>query len=136
MWSHGRGGLSAATQVKVLSPEITIAQDQRFHFLEVSIELLAKGESMFDVSGSKSAAGKRTVDVGTWENPIAPKRSPQGAEEAKRRYGNRVVGLTHIRGVNKVMLVEDKTNPLEGVSRVTQRRDLENVIHGDGKYTD
>ena len=108
MWSHGRGRLSAATQVKVLSPEITIAQDQGFHVLEVSIAMLAIGESIYEVPGSKSVAGKRTVDVGTWENPIAPTKSPQGAEEARRRYGDRVVGLTHSRGVNKVMLVEDK----------------------------
>jgi hypothetical protein len=36
--SRREGGLSAVTQVKVLSPEITIdAQGQRFHFLEASI---------------------------------------------------------------------------------------------------
>ena len=68
MRSHGNGSLSAATKVKVLSPEIiNIAQGQGFHFLETNIRTLAKGESVSGVSGSKSVAGKRTVYIGTWE---------------------------------------------------------------------
>ncbi|HDH06014.1 MAG TPA: hypothetical protein ENH01_09955, partial [Nitrospirae bacterium] len=45
-------------------------------------------------------AGKRTVYIGTWENRSAPKGSFQEAEEATRKYGVSVVGLTHSRGVN------------------------------------
>jgi len=68
MRSHGVGSLSATTQVKVLSPEITrIALGQGFHFLETNIRILAKGESVSDVPGSESVAGKRIVYIGTWE---------------------------------------------------------------------
>lgn len=68
MRSHGKGSLSATTQVKVLSPEITrIALGQGFHFLETNIRAYVKGEYVFDVPGSESVAGKRTVYVGTWE---------------------------------------------------------------------
>jgi len=59
MRSYGKGSLSAATQVKVLSPEIIfIALGQGFHFPETNIRTRVKGESVSDVSGSKSVAGK------------------------------------------------------------------------------
>ena len=49
-------------------------------------------------------AGHPTVDIGTWESPVAPKKgSFQQAEEARRKYGGRAVGLTHSRGVAGVM---------------------------------
>jgi len=44
MRSQRDGGLSAITQVKVSSPEITIvAPGQGFHFLEASIATCVKG---------------------------------------------------------------------------------------------
>ncbi len=47
MQSHGKGSLSAITQVKVSSPEIIlIALGQGFHFLETNIRTHAKGESV------------------------------------------------------------------------------------------
>jgi len=68
MRSHGKGSLSATTQVKVSSPEITrIALGQGFHILEANIRTYVKGEYVSDVPGSKSVAGKRTVYIGTWE---------------------------------------------------------------------
>ena len=104
MWSLGKGVMSATTKVKVLSPEIIlIALGQRFHTLEASIGMHAKGECITDVSGSESVAGKRTVCVGTWENRIAPKGSCQGAEKVTRRYGVSVVGPANSRGVAGVM---------------------------------
>ncbi|MDP6433601.1 MAG: hypothetical protein QGI15_04700 [Candidatus Scalindua sp.] len=81
---------------------------QGFHFLEASIGMHAKGECISGVSGSKSVAGKRTVYVGTWENRIAPNGSCQGAEKATKQYGVSVVGLTHSRGVGRVMPVESR----------------------------
>ena len=64
MRSHGKGSLSATTQVKVSSPEIYhIALGQGFHFLEASIGVHAKGECSFDVPGSKSVAGKGNFKV-------------------------------------------------------------------------
>ena len=60
MRSHGKGSLSATTQVKVSSPEIfPIALGQEFHFLETNIGVHAKGECIFDVPGSKSEAGRQ-----------------------------------------------------------------------------
>ena len=141
MRSHGKGGLSAATsacacshadrQVKVLSPEILlVALGQGFHFLETNISTSANGEGVFDVPGSESVAGKRTVYIGTWENRNVPKVSRQGAEKATKRYGVSVVGLTHSRGVGRVMPVESLNHrTLEGVSILTQRDEVCHAIH-------
>jgi len=110
MRSLGKGVCQPQCEsVKVLSPEIfLVALGQGFHFLEASIGVHAKGECIVDVPGSESVAGKRTVYVGTWENRIAPNGSCQGAEKATRRYGVSVVGLTHSRGVGRVMPVESR----------------------------
>ncbi len=126
-----KGGFSATTQVKVSSPEIiNIARGQGFHFLEASIAACVKGEYVCDVPGSESVAGKPTVHIGTWENHIAPDRSFQQAEEARRKYGDMVVGLTHIRGVVGVMPGESqRVGALEGVSSKTQRDEEVLAVH-------
>jgi len=131
MRSHGKGSLSATTQVKVLSPEILLfALGQGFHILETNIRTHVKGERVSDVPGSKSVAGKRTVYIGTWENRSAPKESFQEAEEVTRKYGVSVVGLTHSRGVGRVMPVESQSfGTLEGVSSLTQRDKVGHAIH-------
>ncbi len=123
MRSHGKDGLSATTQVKVLSPEILLfALGQGFHVLEANIRISAKGEDVSDVPGSESVAGRRTVYVGTWENRSVPMGSFRGAGEVTREYGVLVVGQTHSRGVGRVMPVEaGYMEPLEGVSSLTQR---------------
>jgi hypothetical protein len=125
-----KGGLSATTQVKVLSPEIHhIARGQGFHFLEASIAPCVKGEHVSDVPGSESVADKLTVHIGTWENHIVPSGSFQQAEEARRKYGDMVVGLTHSRGVTGVMSSESrKSGTLEGVSSRTQRDEVAYAI--------
>lgn len=131
MRSQREGGLSATTKVKVYSPEITIfAQGQGVHFLEASIAAYVNGECVSGVPGSKSVAGNRTVHIGTWESHIAPNRSFQQAEEARRKYGDMVVGLTHNRGVVGVMSGESrKFGTLEGVSSKTQRDEDAYAIH-------
>jgi len=131
MRSHGKGGLSATTQVKVLSPEIIlVALGQGFHILETNISTSANGEGVSDVPGSESVAGKRTVYIGTWENRNVPNVSRQGAEKATKRYGVSVVGLTHSRGVGRVMPVESiDYGTLEGVSILTQRDEVCHAIH-------
>jgi len=131
MRSHGKGSLSAATKVKVLSPEIiNIAQGQGVHFLETNIRTLAKGESESGVPGSKSVAGKRTVYIGTWENQSVPEGSFQEAEEVTRKYDVLVVGLIHSRGVGRVMPVEsEKMRTLEGVSSLMERGEICYAIH-------
>ena len=106
MRSLGKGVMSAATQVKVSSPEILlVALGQGFHDPEASIGVRAKGECISGVPGSESVAGRRTVHSGTWENRIAAHgcASRQGVEETMRRYGGSVVGPTHSRGVAGVM---------------------------------
>ncbi len=104
MRSQRDGGLSAITQVKVLSPEITVvALGQGFPVLEARIAACVKGEHVSDVPGSESIAGNLTVHIGTWENHIAPQGSFPQAEEARRKYGDMVVGLTRNRGVVGVM---------------------------------
>jgi hypothetical protein len=96
MRSQRDGGLSAITQVKVSSPEITIvALGQGFHVLEASIAACVKGEHVSDVPGSESMAGNRTVHIGTWESRVAPIGSLPQAEEARRRYGGMAVGPAH-----------------------------------------
>jgi hypothetical protein len=98
--------------------------------LEASIATCVKGEYVSDVPGSKSVAGKLTVHVGTWENHIVPNRSFQQAEEARRKYGDMVVGLTHSRGVDGVMPGESREfGTLEGVSSKTQRDEVAYAIH-------
>jgi hypothetical protein len=75
-------------------------------------------------------AGKRTVYIGTWENRSVPRESFQEAEEATREYGVSVVGLTHSRGVGRVMPVEFRSiGTLEGVSSLTQRDEVCHAIH-------
>ncbi len=118
MRSQREGGLSATTQVKVLSPEmVSIAQGQGFHGLEARTAACVIGECGSGVPGSKSMAGNLTVHIGTWESHIVPNRSFQQAEEARRKYGGMVVGLTHSRGVVGVMPgASRRFGTLEGVS--------------------
>jgi len=134
MRSQREGGLSATTQVKVFSPEIVnIARGQGIHGLEASIATCVKGECVSGVPGSKSVAGNSTVHIGTWENHIVPNRSFQQAEEARRKYGDMVVGLTRSRGVVGVMPGESRWfGALEGVSSKMQRDEDAAAIHGDG----
>lgn len=117
--------------MKVSSPEISIiARGQGFHFLEASNAVCVKGEHISSVPGSKSVAGKQTVHNGTWESLIAGKRSFQQAEKARREYGDTAVGLTHSRGVGRVMPVEFREpETLEGVSSKTQRDTEVSAIH-------
>jgi len=75
-------------------------------------------------------ADKPTVHIGTWENHIVPNRSSQQAEEARRKYGDMVVGLTRSRGVVGVMPGEFRiVGTLEGVSSKTQRDEDAYAIH-------
>jgi hypothetical protein len=124
MRSQRDGGLSAITQVKVLSPEIiNIALGQGFHFLEASIAACVEGEHDSDVPGSKAMAGNRTVHIGTWESHVAPDGSVQQAEEARRTYGGMAVGPAHSRGVAGVM-PGGVHNSLEGAGSMTQRDEV------------
>jgi len=131
MRSLGKDSLSAATQVKVMSPEILfIALGQGFHDLETNIRTHVKGKCVSDVPGSKAVAGKRTVRIGTWENRSVPYGSIQESEEETRMYDISVVGLTHSRGVGRVTPVESQIiGTLEGVSSLKQRNGGCHAIH-------
>jgi hypothetical protein len=130
MRSYGTDSLSAATRVKVLSPEIIhIAYDQRFHVPEVEIRSCDIGECESGVPGSESVAGKQIVYVGTWENRIVSKRSLQSVEETMRGYGDLVVGLTNSRGVGRLMPAEFQEEALEVVGSPMKRGKRCNAIH-------
>jgi len=88
------------------------------------------GECVSDVPESEAMAGNLTVHIGTWENRIVPRKSFQQAEEARRKYGDTVVGLIHSRGVGGVMSIESREpGTLEGISSKTQRDELAGAMH-------
>ncbi|MFA6101520.1 MAG: hypothetical protein WCV67_01265 [Victivallaceae bacterium] len=101
MSSHRKGDLSAATQVKVLSPEIfIIARGQAVHNAETSNGRREKGKHRYGVPGSKSAAGKSTVmsELGRTVRSREIEYHKE-AEKATAWKAEAVVGLAHIRGV-------------------------------------
>jgi len=121
MQSSRKGEWSAITKVKVFSPEIClIALGQGFLHPEASIAAHDIGECVSDVPGSKSIADHSTVHDGTWDSHAVLERSPQQAEEARRRYGGVAVGPAHIRGVAGVM-PGGVCSSLEGVGSMLQR---------------
>ena len=93
--------------MKVLSSEILyIALGQRLFTLETKTDTFVKGENVIGVPESKSVAGKRIDFIGTWENQNVSQESHQRAGEVMRWYDDLVVGLTHSRGVGRVMPIE------------------------------
>jgi len=121
MRSRRKGGLSATTQVKVFSPEITnVAQGQGFHFLEANTAVCARGEYDCGVPGSESVAGNRTVHIGTWESRAVPEKAPNKPKRQGGRYGGTAIGPIHIRGVAAVMRGEGM-----GPTRRDRRQDVE-----------
>ncbi len=95
----------------------------------VSLHALT-GECDSGVPELKTMAGNLTVHIGTWENRIVPHGSFQQAEEARRKYGDAVVGLIRIRGVDGVMPIESREpGTLEGVSSKMQRDEEAYAIH-------
>lgn len=129
MRSHGNGSMPATTQVKEFSPEIVhVAPGQGLHLPEANTGTIVKGEIVSGMPGSQSVAGKRTVYIGTWENQTVSIRSPQGTGKVTRGYVGLVVGLTHSRGVSRVMPAEP-SKALEGVSSQMQREESCHAVH-------
>jgi hypothetical protein len=88
------------------------------------------GECDSNMPESKTMAGNSNVHIGTWESHIAPDRSFQQTEEARPKYGDMAVGLTHSRGVNGVIPTESReSGTLEGVSSRTQRGENAGAMH-------
>ncbi len=106
-----------------------IAQGQGFHILETKIDIIEKGES---ISACWGLSPWRDNELNLMElgrtNPY--QRSSEGVEETTKEYDGLVVGLTHIRGVNRVMPIESqKIGTLEGVSSLVQSDEDCNAIH-------
>jgi hypothetical protein len=119
MQSLRKGGWSAITKVKVLSPEIClIALGQGLYHLEASSAARDKGKCVSDVPGSEAMAGHSMIHSGTWEGRIVPNSEASNKPKRQRRkYGDMALGLTHSRGVNGVMSIESQEpGTLEGVS--------------------
>jgi len=121
MQSSRKGEWSAITQVKVVSPEICfVALGQGFLRPEANIAAHDNGEYVSGVPGSQTIADHSTVHNGTRESHVAPKRSPQQAEKARRKYVGMAVGPVNIRGVGGVMPTESPCS-LEGAGSKAQR---------------
>ena len=109
---------------------------KQLHRAKVSTSL--KPESLHTLTGecvsgmpeSQTMAGNLTVHIGTWENCVVPWVSFQQAEKARRKYGDAVVGLIHIRGVDGAMPIESREpGTLEGISSEMQRDEEAYAIH-------
>jgi hypothetical protein len=94
MRSHIDSGWSAATQVKVVSPDIfLIAMGQGLVCSEASIVAGVRRRVCNGVPGSQTAAGHPTDCIGTWDSRIAC--MAQQAEEVMRGHGDTAVGPVH-----------------------------------------
>lgn len=124
---------SAATQVKALSPEISIAMGQEVLCSETRIVAEVTRRVCNGMPGSQAAAGLSTDSIGTWDSRIAC--ICQQAEEARRQHGDTAVGPAHIRGVAGVIPGESCTiwyMTLEGAGGQSYRAAEVEAIHGDG----
>jgi hypothetical protein len=131
--SHVNSGWSAATKVKVLSPEIfLIAMGQGLLCSEASIVAGVIRQVCYGVPGSQAAAGHPTDCIGTWDSRIACML--QQTEEVRRSHGNTAVGPAHIRGVAGVMPGGGSINrdPLEGAGSQSYRAEEVWAIHRNG----
>ena len=95
---------------------------KEFIFWKPASERALTGECESGKPGSESVAGTGTVFIGTWESRNEPYRSPRETEEVGRGHDVTAVGLTHSRGVGRVMSAESISS-LEGVSVLTQREE-------------
>ncbi len=77
MRSHGKGSLSAAMRKRegVEPRKFPYCTGSKISFSGNQYQYTRNGKSVTDVPGSKSAAGRRTVYVGTWENRNIPIKS-------------------------------------------------------------
>ena len=106
MRSPGKGVMSATTQVKVLSPEIfLVALGQRFHSLEASIGIHVNGECISACRGRSPWRANELFILELGRTEAFRIEADEEAEEATNQYGVSVVGLTHSRGVSRVMSV-------------------------------
>ena len=120
--STTNSGWSAATQVKVVSPEIfLLAMGQGLLCPEASIVTGVNRRVCHGMPGSQAAAGHPTDCIGTWESRIAC--MPQQAEKARRGHRDTAVGPARSRGVVGVTPDAGPGNrdPLEGAGSWSNR---------------
>jgi hypothetical protein len=110
MQGSRKGGWSAITQVKVVSPEIChIVLGQGFIHSEASSAARDNGECVSDVPGSQTMAGHSKIHSGTWESHIVPDGEASNKPQRRRRkYGDMAVGPGHIRGTDGVMPIQSR----------------------------
>ena len=97
---------------------------------ETNSTACAKGEYVSNMPGSESMVGNRIVYIGTWESLIVPREAFNKRKTQRRKYDDTAVGLTHIRGVGRVMPAEfHEPETLEWVSSRTQRDAEATAIH-------
>jgi len=128
--SHVNSGCSAATQVKAVSPEISIAMGQGLLCSEARIVADVIRRVCNGVPGSQAAAGHPTDSIGTWDSRIAC--ITQQAEEARRVHRDTAVGPAHSRGVTGVMPGEPSTRwwmALEGAGGQSYRAAEVEAMH-------
>ncbi len=139
MRSHVNSGWSAATQVKVVSPDIfIIAMGQGLLCPEASIVAGVRRRVSNGMPGSQAAAGHPIPtcrDIGTWESRIACMlQSRHVGKEARRGRGDAAFGPVHSRGVAGIMPggVPRIADSLEGAGSQSYRAEEVRAIHRNG----
>lgn len=91
------------------------------HAIMASVPATCRGRRPWRVIRGFTAELGRTISF--------LKEASNELKRQRRKYGGMVVGLTHIRGVNRVMPIESREpGTLEGVSSRTQRIEVAYAI--------
>jgi hypothetical protein len=100
----------------------TIWKPVALHAIMASVPATCRGRSPWRVIRGFTTELGRAISF--------PKEASNEPKRQSRKYGDMVVGLTHSRGVNEVMLIESpEPGTLEGVSSRTQRIEVTYAIH-------
>jgi hypothetical protein len=92
------------------------------HAIMASVPATCRGRRPWRVIRGFMAELGRTISF--------PKEASNEPKRQRRKYGDMVVGLTHIRGVSRVTPIESREpGTLEGVSSRTQRIEVAYAIH-------
>jgi hypothetical protein len=116
--AEGRAvGQPQCESVKVLSPEIAhVSRDQGVHKLEVNIDMDVKGECISAWRGLSPWRVDENVCIGTWESQRISKKLRKNGQNVMTQYASLAVGLSHSRGVGRVMPVENNSVHSKGLA--------------------
>jgi len=99
----------------------TIWKPVTLHAITASVSATCRGRRPWRVIRGFTTELGRTISF--------PKEASNEPKRQRRKYGGMVVGLTHIRGVNRVTPIESREpGTLEGVSSRTQRIEVAYAI--------